>query len=424
MKILAPLAVLAPLLAAPALASTITVGPTGAFTEISAAIAAAQPGDTLLVDAGTYQAFSVDKPLRIIGRGQVVVAGFATSAISVLALPAGSEVFISGMDVDAFAVTAINLASGLGSVVLQDVNVGQQTHAVALQANACARVMLLDSTFEDSSGPALGVQRGTIEATQCELIIANCTIIGDNTPSGFAIRGDHGLVLDGGGVKIWRSVIRGGDGLAGKGIFVSPHGGDGLRATDARVSIFGGPDSSVSGGTGAPAGPFGGGPGLGGVGLNLMGTTVAHWQVGVPIVGGADASGGGQGSAILTTGGASAVGFSAVFASLRATTLQTTAGGAVSLEFDGNPAATCATFAAFKTVQAYAFGGIAGIGVLDLAAYTQLPAVVLDGGGQATLDFQVPAIPALVGESIWIQSVEVNGPQLTITNPVVSVVIG
>jgi len=52
----------------------------GQFTDIPPAIAAAQPGDVLLVMQGVYSGFTLDKGLAIIGYGTVTIAGDATVA--------------------------------------------------------------------------------------------------------------------------------------------------------------------------------------------------------------------------------------------------------------------------------------------------------------------------------------------------------
>src|SRR6188508_2341772 len=62
-----------------AAASTYTVdaGGGGQFTDIQSAITAAQTGDVILVSAGTYAGFTLDKGVAIIGYGTVQVNGTA-----------------------------------------------------------------------------------------------------------------------------------------------------------------------------------------------------------------------------------------------------------------------------------------------------------------------------------------------------------
>ncbi|MNR81125.1 Periplasmic copper-binding protein (NosD) [compost metagenome] len=75
-----------PLLAAPAHAATLSVGP-GGYATIGAAIAAAKPGDTVRIAAGTYrEALVLSKPLSLVGEGMPTVDGNgAEDVITVLA---------------------------------------------------------------------------------------------------------------------------------------------------------------------------------------------------------------------------------------------------------------------------------------------------------------------------------------------------
>jgi hypothetical protein len=76
-------------LSTPALATTYVVddngGPGVDFTTISAAVAAAQPGDLILVLDGTYSGFTLTKGLTVMGSGVVTVQG----AIEIANVPAG-----------------------------------------------------------------------------------------------------------------------------------------------------------------------------------------------------------------------------------------------------------------------------------------------------------------------------------------------
>ncbi len=84
-------AALVALLATPHAAGQLTVGPAGSgaqFTEISAAVVAAQPGDVVLVAPGTYGAFLVDKAVTIVGAGHDLVVVDRARASRACASPA------------------------------------------------------------------------------------------------------------------------------------------------------------------------------------------------------------------------------------------------------------------------------------------------------------------------------------------------
>jgi nitrous oxidase accessory protein len=63
--------------ASAALAADLTVGPAARYQTIAAAVAAAQPGDRILVQAGTYQESNIriDKAISLIGLNQPVIDG-------------------------------------------------------------------------------------------------------------------------------------------------------------------------------------------------------------------------------------------------------------------------------------------------------------------------------------------------------------
>ena len=75
---------------------TLVVGAGGTFTTIGAAIAAAAPGDTVLVQGGSYiEGFVIDKGIRLVGRN----ASFSTQLLAdvqVQNLPAGQTFTMTG----------------------------------------------------------------------------------------------------------------------------------------------------------------------------------------------------------------------------------------------------------------------------------------------------------------------------------------
>ena len=90
-------------LAGPLRAEVLTVGPSGTYPEISDAIAASQPGDVILVEAGTYGAIVVPHALSILGArsSDVTIQAYAEYGVLVSGIAAGEQVVISGVTVDA-----------------------------------------------------------------------------------------------------------------------------------------------------------------------------------------------------------------------------------------------------------------------------------------------------------------------------------
>ncbi|MCA8948667.1 MAG: hypothetical protein KDE27_04150, partial [Planctomycetes bacterium] len=77
---------------------TLVVGPTGAFATIASAIAAAAPGDTVLVQAGVYsETIDVDKGIRLIGEsGAHLEMGLFSFPVRVHDVAAGELLVLSG----------------------------------------------------------------------------------------------------------------------------------------------------------------------------------------------------------------------------------------------------------------------------------------------------------------------------------------
>ncbi|MFK7743185.1 MAG: hypothetical protein AB8H80_22915 [Planctomycetota bacterium] len=83
-----------------ALAQQTLIVPTS-YATISAAVAAAAPGDTVLCLAGTYSLrTTIDKGIRLVGQGAVVVGG-VLSSLRVVDVPLGQTFVLDGFTVGA-----------------------------------------------------------------------------------------------------------------------------------------------------------------------------------------------------------------------------------------------------------------------------------------------------------------------------------
>src|SRR5262245_53733599 len=86
-----------------------TGGPAGSgaqFTQIQAAVLAAEEDDVLLVQPGTYARILVEKPLRILGVGPGVLidGGADQPAVVVRGIAAGRELVLAGVRVQMLAI--------------------------------------------------------------------------------------------------------------------------------------------------------------------------------------------------------------------------------------------------------------------------------------------------------------------------------
>ena len=200
---------------------TLTVGPGQPFTTIPAAIAAAAPGDTVLVLAGTYtQNLDIDKPIQLVGRGANLQLSIlpGTATILVHDIPAGQTFAMSGFAVVSSSspgpVVNVTVRDCDGPVALRNLQSGA-TGRFSVSVLRCDQAHLAscfvyrahceDSTvvvenclFEPTFGTALTLKNGNTTLVQC-------TVPGAN--NGFL--GSSGLHLDNGALSTTRSEIRG-----------------------------------------------------------------------------------------------------------------------------------------------------------------------------------------------------------------------
>ncbi|MCI0587328.1 MAG: hypothetical protein L0323_10860 [Planctomycetes bacterium] len=153
------------------LATVWTVSPPGGggqFNDIQSAVNAASPGDTVLVVAGTYPPFVLDKALRVlgVGPGLVTVSMAAISspppapaAVQVTGIPAGSFALIAGMKVQISTVyppafclscpcsgwpsaSALSVANCIGPLFLSNLQLEPGYYFHGLSATASTLVLL------------------------------------------------------------------------------------------------------------------------------------------------------------------------------------------------------------------------------------------------------------------------------------------
>ncbi|NUP95010.1 MAG: hypothetical protein HUU28_02490 [Planctomycetaceae bacterium] len=189
------------------------------FTDIGAAIAAASPGDRVLVRDGTYAAFTLDKGLFVLGTGLV-----QTGNVTVAGVPQGSVAALANLRTRQISVTAC------GGPVLFDSILATTTPSAIInsaQYHLAVVTASLDVRFQ-----------------RCELI---APAMGLANWSGAA-----GLVVSGSRVELSSSRVQGGNGgkVPGSGCWEGNFGGHGLsvqnfgRVHAARSSALGGNGSN------------------------------------------------------------------------------------------------------------------------------------------------------------------------------------
>ena len=416
-------------LASPVGAAILTVGPSGGgaqFSEIQAAIDAAQPDDIILVQPGTYQKITVAKPLRILGDGTgpvIISASFAVGA-TIQGIADGEEVVLSAVEIQTSVPVfgdpaSIVLRNDAGTVVLHDVLVDSPLSGFGALIEDCDRVVLLACRFLNAGTTGVTSVASAVSVTDSTVWIANSEI-GGRTPTftGFLLPGAFGISAKGSTLHVWRSAIQGGDASTGKpGLFITPNGGTGIRADGSEVNLYGGPTSEVRGGDGEIQ-PIFGSIGQGGPGLDLANGSTARIQASLPIAGGLDGLGTTQAPAIQVDGTSSFVLDPIVFPTLTSDTQEVAVGGSFNLGLEGNPSAYQLLFLAFQSGPDLTLPGVEGIGFLDVGALFLVVTVNLDSAGTALVPVAVPPNPALLGLTAFFQSAEAFVLQLAIANPV------
>lgn len=251
-------------LALPVHASTwivdISNGPGTNFTQISAAIVAAAPGDMLLVRPGQYAEFVLDKPLSIVGLGVAPQTWSTTLGMLVQNLPPNSTTSIANLTVNGIGWGGLQLRDCAGAVMLdglESYDLIQVTNCTDLRLRRCETAVSMVST-------ASRVELGDSLLLGLSGWDCNCCWY----PS-HAGAGGPGLRVVGGEVHLARTTIIGGAGGSsncpdlGCGDADAGDGGPGvLLSGGARLLVSGSSDRFVQGGAAGVSQCLGGFDGL------------------------------------------------------------------------------------------------------------------------------------------------------------------
>lgn len=386
---------IAPLFLA-ALAGTFTVDDDGPadFADLPAAVAAVQAGDVLLVEPGSYTAFSLDKELVLLGP-----PGGPLPRVAGISTVQGTPGFaIRGLH---FELLRLEQVSGRG--LLDGCRLGD---------------------FPGPPGPPLGPALFAQDCAQLE--VSRCVLIGPDSPTGF---GQLGARVLGSTAAFTHCVLRGGT-SSGVGL----NGGDGLVVAAASTALVQG--CSAKGGAGGPS--FLGSTDAGGYGLVVVGSTMdLRGSSSDTFEGGTDDFGQVAGVRVSFSGellwsgvsivqGIEVLGATATEVdpvepylrvdgqdgpgNLRRAKVYGTAGNPALLVAAAGPALAPWTPA----------GGSTELIWIDLGALLQVFPLVLQGQDTpSAVDFPVPALPGLEGAVLRLQAVVLELPLggLALTGP-------
>lgn len=426
----------AALTAAPALAGTLTVGPSGSgatFNDLAPAIAAAAPGDVILVQPGAYQDFGtlvVDKPLTLLGAGSANTSFEALPTnpfdvplpLLVTGLAVGEEVRIAGLSLGAGVLGGS--ASGLlviedcaGPVVIADV--ANANTDILTGAPAVAQVRASDQVvFDACSFIAVATGDGSTPPTagllveQSKVYVNDSTVVGASAATLFfqpvvARDGAPAIRVVDSVVRVSRSAVTGGAGTQNSAFAVVEEltaGGAGIEVQSGSALLRGGAGNLVMGGRGGSA-TVGGmaAVGPGGAGVFVAAPALATTVGDSVVQAGPDFDGATTTPAIAGPG--AHLPFAEAYATLGADRTVATLGGNVTFELGGPANGTALTYYSTKQVAALTVAGTKGEVLLDPLALSPLPPRTLDAAGAASFTANVPANPGLVGVSVLVQSV-------------------
>ncbi len=211
------------LLAAPATPqSLLTVDDSGGadFTTIADALAAAAPGDRILVLEGDYAAFTLDKQVVLVGEGAGPIP--RVTGMVLVTTPAGATVAHLQLQ-------RLHVLGAAGTLLLDNVTVqdAQQSGCPTTLVEASERVAFQGCDLVGAPGSATCHSEGVV-VRGSSVLLTDCVVIGGrgaNDPLAAQDGRPGVLTEDGAVVDVVHCVVRGGDG--GKATQPGGAGGDG-----------------------------------------------------------------------------------------------------------------------------------------------------------------------------------------------------
>jgi hypothetical protein len=210
------------------------------FTDIGAAIAAASPGDRVLVRDGNYAGFTLDKALFVLGTGFV-----QTGDVTVTSVPQGSIAALASLRTRQLTLNSCGGTVLFDSVIATDTPSGILNSA---QYNLAVVTSCADVRFQ-----------------RCELLAPAMGLANWNGAAGLDVRSSR--------VELSSSRVQGGRGgyLPSSGCWDGNWGGDGLAVQfGSRVHVAG---TTVRGGDGTDGTTLCGVGGTGGDGIGVDGSS-------------------------------------------------------------------------------------------------------------------------------------------------------
>ncbi len=199
----------------------------GNFLDLPPAIAAAQPGDLVLVRPGYYSGATVSIGIRIVGLPGAMIADYPGLGPELLVdrVPAGQTCVVRGFGFSSVVALSVQVLDCQGQVHLEDL-----TPVTSMDVQRSAAVSLLNVTVSNSGTP-LHVADSSVAVVSCDLSAG----FGLGTPR-------HAISIERSTVVVSQSQLMGGNSYSA----VDP--GAGIELVSGHLIVAGDSSSSISAG--------------------------------------------------------------------------------------------------------------------------------------------------------------------------------
>lgn len=194
----------------------VNVNGTGDFSDLLAAVAAASPGDTLLIGPGTYNGPVIDKPLRLVADGLGVELN-SGMLIRNIAFP--DQVLLNGIEAAPadLSTGSLTIQNCTGTVWVDSFQLDTFLAPGAFIIENSSNVVLVDCLGAAFGGIGLDVTNSTVHVQGGEFLGSRATSLADGSPALLASNSDIDLLdvslIGGNGVGMLGVATNGGAGL-------------------------------------------------------------------------------------------------------------------------------------------------------------------------------------------------------------------
>lgn len=260
-------------------------GPGVDFTDISSAIAAAAPGDIIVVRNGTYKGFTLEKGLTLLSDTGCIP--IINSKIVIRDIQGGHSVVFSG-----FNTKRIEISHCTEPILVDDCSIRHPgllplPNPLSLVVDECDQLTITRSLIEDLH-PTNGQTAAWFQDST--VIVSECTFIGGKGADGDEMNGEmggSGLYAHSCTLFFQHSSAYGGNGGDNYGFWgIGGNGGTGISVYYSHLELFGLETDIIHGGAGGDSET--GSPGLDASAVNAWESNVVYSRISFEVEPGTD----------------------------------------------------------------------------------------------------------------------------------------